>query len=63
MATNNMGSKEPKKEKNIKHGILAIASIVISIIIIIIGAYLYGQYYGSKEPVKPEETSSAIIKK
>jgi uncharacterized membrane protein YvbJ len=42
MANENSDSKEPKKEKNIKHGMIAIISIVITAILIVIAIYFYG---------------------
>lgn len=57
MSNSEFDNKEPKKEKNIKHGIIALASIIIAIILIIIGIYLYGQYHVSKEDIKPVKLS------
>jgi uncharacterized membrane protein YvbJ len=55
-------NKEPKKEKNIKHGVLAISSIVVALILIIIGIYFYGQHPASKQdlkPVTPDQTTAS----
>ncbi|GEM_PF-5963358 len=41
MALIDNGKQESKKEKNTKHGAIAISAIVITILSIIIGAYLF----------------------
>ncbi len=41
MALINNGKQEPKHEKNAKHGLIAISAIVISIVLIVVGAYFF----------------------
>lgn len=41
------GNLEPKKEKNAKHGIIAMAAMIIAIVLIIIGAYLFSSHRAS----------------
>lgn len=57
MPTDNISNKEPKKEKNIKHGIIALTSIGIAILLIAIGIYFYGPHDVPKEDVKSIDTN------
>lgn len=40
MATHKIGKEEPKKEKNIKHGIIALGALALLVLLIIIAAHL-----------------------
>ncbi len=63
-ANNDIENKEPKKEKTIKYGILAITAIIIAVLLMILGIYLYGQFHTSdeiKEPVKISQVVSVNI--
>ncbi len=50
-----MVSKEPKKKKNIKHGMLALIYLFITVILIIVGIYFYGQRNSAKNTILIEQ--------
>lgn len=55
---NDLGNdKDPKKKRNIKHGLIAIVSLVVMTVAIILGIYFYQQFHAPEENIQPVRES------